>query len=91
MPEDRTDEGRAPEPAADPRGPKQDARLAEYASRLRREVASLPERQRLAFVLHTYQGLAYAEDAEVMVNTRDIVKVLMSLARKRLRERMGEM
>ncbi|MHC5038118.1 MAG: RNA polymerase sigma factor [Planctomycetota bacterium] len=60
--------------------------LDELKERLRREVASLPQRQRLAFVLHTYHGRKYDEIAAIMETSRENVKMNISLARKKLRE-----
>jgi RNA polymerase sigma-70 factor (ECF subfamily) len=49
---------------------------------LRRGLAQLPEKQRLAFVLNKYQELSYAEVAEVMKTSEKAVKSLIHRAKE---------
>ncbi|MBI5361413.1 MAG: RNA polymerase sigma factor [Planctomycetes bacterium] len=58
------------------------------SQQVKEAVNSLPERQRLAFALNCYQGLDYKEIAGVLSCSYENVKVLISLARKSLRERL---
>lgn len=48
----------------------------------------LPERQKLAFTLNCYQGLDYSEIAVALSCSYENVKMLVSLARKSLREQL---
>ncbi len=85
------EEARDRPPTRVPEDPSGRAERDEIRRRLRLEVDRLPPRQRTAFVLHTYQGLDYETIASVMETTRDNVKVNLSLARKKLRKRMGDL
>ncbi len=51
-------------------------------------LASLPEKQRLAFILSKYQGLSYAEVAEVMKTSEKAVKSLIHRAKESLAQRL---
>lgn len=56
------------------------------AERVRRAVAALPERQRLAVVLRVYHGLSHREVAEVLGCSEGAARVNYHLGIKRLRE-----
>lgn len=57
---------------------------------LRRAVAALPGRQRIAVELHYFLELPVAEVAEVMSCAEGTVKASLSAARKNLRASLGE-
>lgn len=80
----------APEPV-DP-GPTPAARLeeAEVRQRVGREIAALPERQRVALALCHYEGLRNIEAAEIMGVTVEALESLLARARRTLRERLEE-
>lgn len=78
----------APEPH-DPQ-PTPAARLeeADVTRVVTREIAALPERQRIALALCHYQGLRNDEAAEVMGITVEAVESLLARARRTLRDRL---
>jgi RNA polymerase sigma-70 factor (ECF subfamily) len=80
----------APEPV-DP-GPTPAARLeeAEVRQRVGREIAALPERQRVALALCHYEGLRNIEAAEIMGVTVEALESLLARARRTLRVRLEE-
>jgi len=51
-------------------------------------LASLPEKQRLAFILSKYEGLSYVEIAGVMQTSEQAVKSLIHRAKESLAERL---
>lgn len=51
-----------------------------------RAIRSLPERQRIAVVLHRYAGLSYEAIAEVMSSSPDAVDALLRRAKAALRD-----
>jgi RNA polymerase sigma-70 factor, ECF subfamily len=55
---------------------------------LRRIVAELPERQRIAILLNKYEGLGYEEVAQAMEMSVTAVKSLLTRARVNIRERL---
>ncbi len=73
--------------------PAPDAILHQHDLRraIKQGLDSLPEKQRLAFVLSKYQGLSYAEVAEVMKTTEKAVKSLIHRAKESLAERLRPM
>jgi RNA polymerase sigma-70 factor (ECF subfamily) len=80
----------APEPV-DP-GPTPAARLeeAEVRQRVNREIAALPERQRVALALCHYEGLRNIEAAEIMGVTVEALESLLGRARRTLRARLED-
>jgi RNA polymerase sigma-70 factor (ECF subfamily) len=71
-------------------GPMQHVQKAELAQRIRAAVDTLNERQRMAVVLNKFEGLNYAEIAEVMGLTTMAVKSLLTRARENLRAALSE-
>jgi RNA polymerase sigma-70 factor (ECF subfamily) len=71
----------APEPT-----PEENALRNEAQARLRAAIASLPNNQRMALLLKRYEGLPYAEIAEVMGCTVSAVESLLFRANSSLRE-----
>jgi len=59
-------------------------------SRVERELAGLPERQRSALWLAAVEGYSYEEIARVLETTTQSVKALVHRARVRLADRMAE-
>jgi len=77
-------EGALSRPASDP-----PARMAaaELRDALLRALSFLPKREGEAIVLHAVEGLDYPDTAEAMRCRESTVRVLVSKARRRLRER----
>jgi RNA polymerase sigma-70 factor, ECF subfamily len=64
-------------------------RRAERIEAVRRAVGELPERQRIAVVLHRYTGLSHGEIAEATGWTVSAVESVLVRAYARLRERLA--
>ncbi|HEX9764933.1 MAG TPA: sigma-70 family RNA polymerase sigma factor [Candidatus Acidoferrales bacterium] len=60
----------------------------ERAAEIRRAVEALPEKQRLAVLLHKYQEMDYAEIAEVLECSESALKSLLFRAYETLRVRL---
>ncbi|MFO0931798.1 MAG: RNA polymerase sigma factor [Planctomycetota bacterium] len=73
------------------RGPADRAGDAEAIARVRRAVDALPETQRVALVLHTWEGLAYADVAALLGCTYDAVRVAVAHGRRTLRRRLADL
>ena len=58
------------------------------SQQIKKAVDTLPERQKLAFTLNCYQGLDYNEIAVTLSCSYENVKMLVSFARKSLREQL---
>ena len=56
---------------------------------LRREVASLPFKQRQAVILSVYQQLSYQDIGQILEVTEGAVKVMIHRAKKVLKKRLG--
>lgn len=67
-----------------------EAAANELGDVVKEKVRLLPDRQREVLVLHVYQGLDYRTIAGVLECSYDDVKMNLSLARKRLRQELGE-
>ncbi len=65
--------------------PERDALRQEQAEQVRAVLAKLPEKQRACLVLFEYDGLSYAEIAQVIGTTPGTVKTLLFRARERFR------
>ena len=63
---------------------------AERRAAIRRAVEELPERQRVALVLHRFEGLGHAEIAELTGWSESAVESLLVRAYGALRERLQE-
>ncbi len=57
---------------------------------IRRQVQALPERQRMAVVMHKYQGMDYRQIAEVLKLSESATKSLLFRAYESLRERLKD-
>ena len=55
---------------------------------VRRAIESLPSTQRMALILAKYEGMPYAQIAEVMESSEKAIKSLIHRARENLRERL---
>ena len=62
----------------------------ERLASIRRHVEALPERQRLAVLMHKYQGLDYRQIADVLKLSESATKSLLFRAYETLRERLKE-
>jgi RNA polymerase sigma-70 factor (ECF subfamily) len=65
------------------------AQREEVAETVRRAVAGLQERQRLAVLLNKFEDMSYLQIAEVMGMTEKGVKSLLARARSNLRDTLG--
>lgn len=70
-------------------GPEQDTERRLLGERLDRALASLPERQRLAVVLHDAEGYRHAEIAELLDLPEGTVRSDVFQGRRRLRASLG--
>jgi RNA polymerase sigma-70 factor (ECF subfamily) len=57
---------------------------------IRQHVMSLPERQRMAVLMHKYQGMDYKQIGEVLKLSESATKSLLFRAYQTLRERLKE-
>jgi RNA polymerase sigma-70 factor, ECF subfamily len=73
-----------------PRSPDQQVLAQQISLRVGEVLASLPARQRTAFVLKNHQGLSIKEIAELMETAEGTVKVHLHRAVTALRERLAE-
>lgn len=93
------DEERGTEDAADRQGPskitsmtpEREAEGHELQIALDAALEALPEKQRLALVLFTIEGWAQKDIAELLECSLETVKWSVFQARKKLRERLGDM
>lgn len=67
-----------------------EAAANELGDVVKEKVRVLPDRQREVLVLHVYHGLDYRTIASVLDCSYDDVKMNLSLARKKLRQELGE-
>ena len=70
-------------------GPAEAAETRERAAEVRQAVTALPPRQRAAIILRHYQGLTYAEIAEVLGISVSAVESMLFRARRTLRENLS--
>jgi len=68
----------------------QDILRRERLQAIRKHVEALPERQRLAVIMHKYQGMEYREIAEVLKISESATKSLLFRAYETLRDRLKE-
>jgi len=68
--------------------PEEQLMRKETVGRVEAAVASLPENQRLVFVLGTQMGMRYREIGEIAGCSEDAVKVRIHRARRRVRDAM---
>lgn len=79
------------ETLADPAaGPERLALSAEVRARIERELAGLPEEQRIALLLRETESMSYAEIASIAGVAEGTVKSRIARAREALRERLGD-
>ena len=67
------------------------AERKEVVGLVKTAVSELPERQRLAVILHRYDGLSHGEISEVTGWTRSAVESLLVRGYANLREKLGKM
>ena len=73
-----------------PRAPDQEVLAKQISLRVGEVLASLPARQRTAFVLKNHQGLSIKEIAELMETAEGTVKVHLHRAVAALREKLAD-
>jgi RNA polymerase sigma-70 factor (ECF subfamily) len=80
-----------PLPAADrsASSPLEEAERSEMREHVRKALAELPERQRMALILNKFHGLGYEELADSLDLTVPAVKSLLVRARENVRQRIG--
>jgi RNA polymerase sigma-70 factor (ECF subfamily) len=74
--------------AAPTRGPRDELSAREIQDAIGRAVDLLPREQKLAFVLREYEGLAYAEIAEISACSEGTIKSRIHRAKEALRFRL---
>ncbi|WP_264513764.1 RNA polymerase sigma factor [Luteolibacter rhizosphaerae] len=70
-------------------GPEEEAMKLEMHQQIDRAIATLPEAQRTAVILYSYESLPYEEIAVVLKTSVSSVKSLLFRARTTLRERLA--
>ncbi|GAA5477894.1 RNA polymerase sigma-H factor [Haloferula helveola] len=89
---DERQEDRGYEPAGDSRAePDAEAERSEMHEEIDTVIASLPEAQRTAVILYSYESLAYEEIAEVLGTSVSSVKSLLFRARTTLRDKLSHL
>jgi RNA polymerase sigma-70 factor (ECF subfamily) len=83
-------EDAAEPPEHDP-GPAELVGAEQVAERIREALAVLPKKRREVALLRLDAGLSYAEIAEAVGSTEGSARVLVHMALKELRERLGDM
>lgn len=82
--------GLTPDIAGSPASSEQAIRRRERLAAIRHYIGALPERQRLAVLLHKYQGLDYQEIAEVLELSESATKSLLFQAYATLQQKLKE-
>jgi RNA polymerase sigma-70 factor (ECF subfamily) len=82
--------GTTPEIAADEPSAEQRMLRDERMAAIRQHVMALPERQRMAVVMHKYQGLDYRQIGEVLKLSESATKSLLFRAYQTLREKLKD-
>jgi RNA polymerase sigma-70 factor (ECF subfamily) len=82
--------GTRPDVADDEPSVEQRLLREERMAAIRTHVMSLPERQRMAVVMHKYQGMDYRQIGEVLKLSESATKSLLFRAYKTLREKLKE-
>jgi RNA polymerase sigma-70 factor (ECF subfamily) len=88
VPDEET--GTTPELADDTPSVEQRLLRDERMAAIRKHVMALPERQRMAVLMHKYQGLDYKQIGEVLKLSESATKSLLFRAYQTLRERLKE-
>jgi len=78
--------GRTPDVASHGLTAEEDLLRRERLAAIRKEVEALPERQRMAVLMHKYQGMDYKEIAKVLKLSESATKSLLFRAYETLRE-----
>jgi len=87
-PDDET--GRTPDVADHGLTAEQDLLRRERLAAIRKEVEALPERQRMAVLMHKYQGMDYKEISKVLKLSESATKSLLFRAYETLRETLKQ-
>ncbi|MGA2352082.1 MAG: sigma-70 family RNA polymerase sigma factor [Terracidiphilus sp.] len=82
--------GTKPDVADDDPSAEQQLLIDERSKAIRKHVMALPERQRMAVVMHKYQGMEYREIGQVLKLSESAIKSLLFRAYQTLRETLKE-
>jgi RNA polymerase sigma-70 factor (ECF subfamily) len=82
--------GTTPDVADDEPSAEQRLLREERMKAIRAHVMALPERQRMAVIMHKYQGMDYREIGEVLKQSESATKSLLFRAYQTLREKLKE-
>jgi RNA polymerase sigma-70 factor, ECF subfamily len=82
--------GTTPDVADDDPSVEEELLRDERMASIRRHVMALPERQRMAVLMHKYQGMDYRQIGEVLKLSESATKSLLFRAYQTLRERLKE-
>jgi len=82
--------GTAPDVADDEPTAEQNLLRAERMKAIRAHVMALPERQRMAVLMHKYQGMDYREIGEVLKQSESATKSLLFRAYQTLRDKLKD-
>jgi RNA polymerase sigma-70 factor (ECF subfamily) len=85
-----SDTGRTPDLADGTPSAEQALLRRERLAAIRQHVQKLPERQRLAVLMHKYQGMDYRQIAEVLKLSESATKSLLFRAYETLREKLKD-
>ena len=85
-----SESGNTPEVADDDPNVEQRMLREERMAAIRAQVAALPERQRMAVLMHKYQEMDYRQIGEVLMLSESATKSLLFRAYQTLRERLKE-
>lgn len=69
--------------------PLEELEQAERDKRIRMAIDTLPEKQRMAFILSNYEELSQKKIAEVMNRSEGAVEQLLQRAKKNLHKKLG--
>jgi len=85
-----TESGATPEVADDDLNVEQTMMREERMAAIRAQVAALPERQRMAVLMHKYQEMDYRQIGDVLKLSESATKSLLFRAYQTLRDRLKE-
>lgn len=76
--------------ANDQKNPQQELEAAELDAKIRQAIDSLPDKQRVAFVLSKYDELSQKQIATIMENTEGAVEQLLQRAKNNLQKKLEQ-
>ena len=87
--DEREEESGFQMPSESPLGPEEETMKLEMHQQIDRAIATLPEAQRIAVILYSYEALPYEEIATELKTSVTSVKTLLFRARTTLREKLA--